>query len=81
MKKLNWNFPMNHELNMSEFADYIDISYRTLKRYIDRGKLVPRKTLGGKSYFLFCDVFAYKNHTSDEPLILAGTPIDGKCLG
>lgn len=58
-------------ITMERFASLVKISYRTLKRYVDAGRLIPRRTLGGKPYFLLRDVETYKNHTSQEPLILA----------
>lgn len=61
----------DRRIDAQDFASLVGISYRTLKRYQDAGKLVPRRTLGGKAYFLQSDVAKYKNHHSDEPLILA----------
>lgn len=60
----------DRRIDAQDFASLVGISYRTLKRYQDAGKLVPRRTLGGKAYFLLKDVEKYKNHHSDEPLIL-----------
>lgn len=63
-------------IDAQDFASLVNISYRTLKRYQDAGKLIPRRTLGGKAYFLLSDVEKYKNHHSDEPLILAEVSSD-----
>lgn len=63
-------------ITMERFASLVKISYRTLKRYVDAGQLIPRRTLGGKPYFLLRDVETYKKHTSQEPLILAEVPDD-----
>lgn len=60
----------NRRIDAQDFASLVGISYRTLKRYQDKGKLVPRRTLGGIAYFLLSDVDKYKNHHSDKPLIL-----------
>lgn len=67
--------PKNHKITMERFAKLVGVTYRTIKRYIDAGKLLPRRTLGGKPYFLMGDVEVYRNHTSTEPLILDGAPI------
>ena len=61
----------DRKIDAQDFANLVGISYRTLKRYQDSGKLIPRRTLGGKAYFLLCDVETYKNHHTDEPLFLA----------
>ena len=60
----------NRRIDAQEFATLVGYSYRTIKRYQDAGKLVPRRSLGGKAYFLLSDVEKFKNHHSDEPLIL-----------
>lgn len=60
----------DRRIDAQEYANLCNISYRTLRRYIVAGKLLPRRTLGGKAYFLLKDVEKYKNHHSDEPLIL-----------
>lgn len=65
----------NSKITMECFAGLVGVSYRTIKRYIDAGKLIPRRSLGGKPYFLYGDVKVYQQHTSDEPLILDGAPI------
>lgn len=62
----------NKRITMERFASLVGVSYRTIKRYVDAGKLLPRRTLGGKPYFLLRDVETFKNHDSQEPLILAG---------
>ena len=61
----------NRRIDAQDFAELVHISYRTLKRYQDSGKLIPRRTLGGKAYFLLEDVEKFNSHHSDEPLILA----------
>lgn len=65
----------NTKITMERFAESVGVSYRTIKRYIDAGKLLPRRSLGGKPYFLSGDVELYKRHTKEEPLILDGAPI------
>lgn len=65
----------NKKITMDRFASLVGVSYRTIKRYIDAGKLLPRRSLGGKPYFLLGDVDVYNRHTTDEPLILDGAPI------
>lgn len=67
----------NRKLNLEDFAKEVDVSYQTIYRYVKSGKLVPRRTLGGKPYFLTGDVETFKCHYSSEPLILDGAPING----
>ena len=69
---------MNTKLTMERFAQEVGVSYRTIKRYIDAGKLLPRRSLGGKPYFLRGDVELYNQHSSAEPLILDGAPLYDK---
>lgn len=64
---------MNNRITMDKFAQEVGVSYRTIKRYIDEGKLLPRRTLGGKIYFLDQDIELYLNHNTSEPLILDRT--------
>lgn len=64
---------MNNRITMEKFAEAVGVTYRTIKRYIDAGKLLPRRTLGGKIYFLDSDIPLYLNHNTSEPLILDGT--------
>lgn len=68
---------LNRKISMEDFAAKVEVSYQTIYRYVKSGKLVPRRTLGGKPYFLLADVEAYRNHFSSEPLILDGAPIYG----
>lgn len=65
----------NNKITMERFAELCGVSYRTIKRYIDAGKLLPRRSLGGKPYFLLGDVDTFRKHTTSEPLILDGAPI------
>ena len=65
----------NNQITMERFAELCGVSYRTIKRYIDAGKLLPRRSLGGKPYFLLGDVDTFRKHTTSEPLILDGAPI------
>lgn len=57
-----------------EFAKECGISYTTLNRYMNKGLIIPRRTLGGKIYFCKADIKAYLAHNSSEPLIFAETP-------
>ena len=68
---------LNRKLNLEDFAKEVDVSYQTIYRYVKSGKLIPRRTLGGKPYFLMADVETFKNHHSSEPLILDGVSING----
>lgn len=68
--------PPNTKLSQEAFAEQVGVSYRSIYRYIKEGKLVPRKTLGGRVYFLMKDVETYLNHHSDEPLVLDGARAD-----
>ena len=61
-------------ISIEGFARKVGVSYQTIYRYIKKGQLVPRRTLGGRIYFLLSDVDRFKNHTSSEPLILNGEP-------
>lgn len=65
----------NKKITMEHFAKLVGVSYRTIKRYIDAGRLLPRRSLGGKPYFLLGDVEVYLRHTGNEPLVLDGAPI------
>lgn len=69
---------LNTKITMEHFAEYVGVSYRTIKRYIDAGKLLPRRSLGGKPYFLLGDVAVYRKHTTNEPLIFDGAPLYGE---
>lgn len=62
----------NNKITMERFAQLCGVSYRTIKRYIDAGKLIPRHTLGGKPYFIVGDVETFRNHSSSETLNLDG---------
>lgn len=64
-------------ISIESFAKRVGVSYQTIYRYIKKGSLVPRRTLGGKVYFLLTDVELFKNHTSSEPLILNGESTHG----
>jgi hypothetical protein len=72
--------PKNNKITIQRFAELCGVSYRTIKRYIDKGKLLPRHSLGGKPYFLLGDVETFRSHSSSEPLILDGAPIYGQEL-
>lgn len=72
------SLPLRARLDVKSFAEQAGTSYRTIYRYIKSGQLVPRRTLGGRVYFLYADVDLFKNHLSSEPLILDGAPIDEK---
>lgn len=65
------------KIDIEEFARRVNLSYQTIYRYVKSGKLVPRRTLGGRPYFLVGDVEIYNNHFSSEPLILDGAPVYG----
>ena len=67
----------SRKISMEDFAKEVEVSYQTIYRYVKSGKLVPRRTLGGKPYFLTVDIATFKNHHSSEPLILDGEPIYG----
>lgn len=71
------NQETTRKLGIEDFAKEVNVSYQTIHRYIKQGKLVPRRTLGGKAYFLTPDVDAYLKHYSSEPLILDGAPTYG----
>ena len=62
------------KLSMKEFATRIGLSSRTINRYIKSGKLIPRRSLGGKIYFYAQDVEVFLAHTSSEPLVFDGVP-------
>ena len=68
------NDEKNTKITIERFASLVGLSYRTIKRYMDSGQLVPRRSLGGKIYFLIGDVDVFNSHTSSEPLILDGAP-------
>lgn len=68
------NDEKNTKITIERFAKLVNLSYRTIKRYMDTGKLVPRRSLGGKIYFLLGDVDLFNSHTTSEPLILDGAP-------
>lgn len=68
---------LNRKISMERFAKEVGVSYQTIYRYIKKGLLVPRRTLGGKPYFLLADVEAFNKHTSAAPLILDGESTDG----
>jgi predicted DNA-binding transcriptional regulator AlpA len=68
---------LNKKINMEKFASLVGLSYQTIYRYIKSGQLLPRRTLGGKPYFILADVELFKEHHSAEPLILDGAPTNG----
>lgn len=76
MNNINQEDPLK-KIDVEEFARRVELSYQTIYRYVKSGKLVPRRTLGGRAYFLIGDVDVFKNHYSSEPLILDGAPIYG----
>lgn len=67
----------NVKISMERFAQEVGVSYQTIYRYVKKGQLVPRRTLGGKPYFLFSDIELFNKHTSAEPLILDGESNNG----
>jgi excisionase family DNA binding protein len=71
------NSQKDKRISIESFAKRVGVSYQTIYRYIKKGQLVPRRTLGGKTYFLLTDVDLFKGHTSSEPLILNGESTDG----
>jgi hypothetical protein len=71
---------LNKRIGMEQFADLVGLSYQTIYRYVKNGQLLPRRSLGGKPYFILADVVLFKNHHSNEPLILDGAPTDGTKL-
>ena len=68
---------LNKRITIERFASLVGVSDRTIYRYINTGKLLPRRTLGGKPYFLIADVQLYRKHNSQEPLILDGAETNG----
>ena len=68
---------LNRKITLERFAKEVGLSCRTINRYVKAGKLVPRRTLGGKPYFLLIDVELFKNHVSSTPLILDGANTNG----
>lgn len=61
------------KLTISEFARRVNYSRRQITRYIESGKLIPRRSLGGLPYFLESDVEKFLNYKPSkivEPLDL-----------
>lgn len=55
--------------NLSDFAQAIGISRRTLYRWIEKGLIEePKKTEGGKNYFTHEDVLKYDALVKEEKL-------------
>lgn len=47
---------MTDRLTVKAFADETEFSYRSIRRWIKAGKIVPRSTPGGRPYFTKEDV-------------------------
>lgn len=63
------------KINITEFAEKVNYSRRQITRYIQIGKLIPRRSLGGKPYFIESDIkkflsYVLKNKDSSKPLDL-----------
>lgn len=58
------------KMNISEFAKAVGYSRRQITRYIEQGKIIPRRSLGGLPYFLESDIKKFLNHPSVETLDL-----------
>ena len=52
------------KMNISEFAEAVGYSRRQITRYIEQGKIIPRRSLGGLPYFLESDVNKFLTHPS-----------------
>jgi hypothetical protein len=56
--------------SIRHFAQQTPYSERTITRYIEKGKLFPRRTPGGAPYFYGIDVDAFLNHKDwSTPLV------------
>lgn len=63
-------------LTILEFGELVSRSPRQLHRDISDKKLFPRRTAGGKPYFLDEDVKAYLQHTDGTKPFVCGESLD-----
>lgn len=59
-------------LNISQFAREVGYSRRQITRYIETGKLLPRRTLGGLPYFLESDIQKFLNYKPTKSVEVVG---------
>lgn len=58
-------------LTLKEFAEQVNYSDRQITRYIAKGKLLPRRNLSGRYYFLQKDVDKFNTFNAvDKAAIL-----------
>lgn len=61
----------NRKLTLQAFSEEVGYSCRQLNRFINAGKLIPRRTLGGRPFYLDKDIAAFiefesKNSFKDD---------------
>lgn len=54
----------NKKLTLRKFAEEVGYSERQISRYITSGKLIPRRNLSGRHYFLIEDVDRFNSFTA-----------------
>lgn len=57
---------MLERFNIQEFSEKVGVSSRTIYRYIDQGKLTPKRLPSGLPFFLQKDVDLFLDGKSEE---------------